>query len=52
MPERALVPSFEDARAKVEAWRRHYNEERAHSALGNPPPREFAASTGRARPAG
>ena len=36
--------SIDDARQKVEAWRRHYNEERPHSALGNLSPREFAAS--------
>ncbi len=36
--------SMEDARQKIEAWRRHYNEERPHSALGNLSPREFAAS--------
>jgi putative transposase len=32
----------EDARSKVEPWRRHYNEERPQSALGNLAPREFA----------
>lgn len=36
--------SIGDARQKVEAWRRHYNEERPHSALGNLSPREFAAN--------
>ncbi len=36
--------SIDDAREKVEAWRRHCNEERPHSALGNLSPREFAAS--------
>ncbi|MBX3317170.1 MAG: IS3 family transposase [Phycisphaeraceae bacterium] len=44
--------SLDDARSKVEAWRRHYNEERPHSALGNLAPREFAASTGQTCPAG
>jgi putative transposase len=44
--------SLDDAREKVEAWRRHYNEERPHSALGNLAPREFAASTGQASLAG
>ena len=34
--------SLEDAREKVESWRRHYNGERPHSALGNLSPREFA----------
>lgn len=36
--------SLDDARSKVESWRRHYNGERPHSALGNLAPREFAAS--------
>jgi putative transposase len=44
--------SLDDARAKVEAWRRHYNEERPHSALGNLAPREFAVSSGQASLAG
>ena len=29
--------SLDDARRKCEAWRRHYNEERPHSAIGNKP---------------
>jgi len=33
--------SIDDARQKVEAWRRHYHEDRPHSALGNLAPREF-----------
>lgn len=44
--------SLEDAREKVEAWRRLYNEERPHSVLGNLAPRDFAASTGQASVAG
>lgn len=44
--------SLDDAREKVEAWRRHYNEDRPHSALGNLAPREFAGSTGQASLAG
>jgi putative transposase len=44
--------SLDDARQKVEAWRRHYNEDRPHSALGNLAPREFAASSGQACLAG
>jgi putative transposase len=44
--------SIEDAREKVEAWRRHYNEERPHSALGNLSPREFAAFKAQECPAG
>ncbi len=31
-----------DARAKISAWRKEYNEERPHSALGYVAPREFA----------
>jgi len=34
--------SMEDAREKVEAWRRDYNERRPHSSLGNIPPAEYA----------
>lgn len=33
--------SLEDAQEKIEAWRRHYNTERPHSALGNRSPHEF-----------
>ena len=33
--------SFDDARRKCEAWRRDYNEERPHSAIGNKVPIEF-----------
>ena len=32
-----------DARAKIAAWRKEYNEERPHSSLGYRTPREFAA---------
>lgn len=34
--------SLDDARDKVEAWRRDYKEERPHSALGNATPEEYA----------
>ena len=34
--------SLEDAREKIEGWRRHYNGERPHSALGNLAPEAFA----------
>jgi putative transposase len=37
--------SLEDAREKVETWRRHYNGERPHGALGNLAPVEFALAT-------
>ena len=30
--------SLADAEEKVETWRRHYNEERPHGAIGNRPP--------------
>lgn len=33
--------SLEDAREKIEAWRRDYNDFRPHSALGNMTPSEF-----------
>ena len=33
--------SLEDARSKMEDWRRHYNEERPHSAIGNRRPIEL-----------
>jgi len=33
-----------DARRKVAAWRREYNEERPHSSLGYRTPKEFATS--------
>lgn len=44
--------SLDDAEQKVEAWRRHYNEDRPHSALGSLAPEEFAASSGQASLAG
>ena len=44
--------SLADAADKVESWRRHYNRDRPHSALGSLAPEEFAASSGRACPAG
>lgn len=34
--------SLEDAKLKIEAWRREYNSQRPHSALGNLTPEEFA----------
>jgi putative transposase len=38
---------LDDLRTKVEAWRREYNEERPHSALGDLAPEEFAANQAR-----
>jgi putative transposase len=39
-----------DAQRKAERWRRHYNEERPHSALGNRTPAEFGRETRGLRP--
>ena len=36
--------SMEDARSKIESWRREYNEFRPHSSLGERTPSEIAAS--------
>lgn len=44
--------SLDDAKEKVASWRRHYNVDRPHSALGNLAPGEFAANSGRDRMAG
>ena len=41
--------SMADARERTEAWRRAYNEERPHSALGDLTPREFIEKAGAAR---
>ena len=35
--------TLDDARRTIEDWRRDYNEERPHSALGGLPPREYAS---------
>lgn len=42
--------SHEDACEKMEAWRRYYNEERPHSAIGNRPPITLANSDGDTSP--
>jgi hypothetical protein len=34
-----------EARRKITAWRKEYNEERPHSSLGYKTPSEFAAQT-------
>jgi putative transposase len=39
--------SLDDARRKIEAWRRHYNTSRPHTSLGFVPPSEFAQQTAR-----
>ena len=44
--------SLEDAREKVESWRRHYNGERSHSALHYLAPEEFAARSSQSQRAG
>ena len=36
--------SLEDAEEKISDWRRDYNEQRPHSALGNLAPRDFAST--------
>ena len=41
--------SVADARDRLEAWRREYNEERPHGALGNLTPRAFAEQAQHAR---
>jgi putative transposase len=38
--------SLDDARTKMEAWRRDYNEVRPHSALGHKPPIELMKRSG------
>jgi putative transposase len=38
--------SLADARAKIEVWRRDYNECRPHTSLGHRTPAEFASSAG------
>ena len=40
--------SLEDARSKCEAWRRDYNEQRPHSAIGNQTPVARALASGQA----
>jgi len=42
--------SREDACEKLEAWRRYYNEERPHSAIGNMPPITLVNSDGETSP--
>jgi putative transposase len=41
--------SLADARDRLEAWRREYNEERPHGSLGNLTPRAFAEQAQQAR---
>ncbi|MCA3735944.1 MAG: transposase family protein, partial [Phenylobacterium sp.] len=38
--------SLNDARAKIEAWRRDFDESRPHTSLGFMTPAEFASSAG------
>jgi len=44
--------SLEDACEKLDRWRRHYNEERPRSAIGNIPPIMLANPTGSDQPSG
>jgi putative transposase len=48
--EANVFEDVEDARRTSEAWRRHYNEDRPHSALGHRPPAEFARGERGLRP--
>ncbi len=41
--------SMGDARDRIEAWRRDYDEGRPHTALGNLTPKEFATQARQAR---
>ena len=38
--------TLDDAQSKCEAFRRHYNEERPHSAIGNKTPMELIKTIG------
>ena len=42
--------SLEDAREKMETWRRDYNEQRPHSAIGNKRPIELMSWSAEAQP--
>ena len=42
--------SLADARKKMEDWRRYYNEERPHGAIGNKPPIKMLNYDGAASP--
>jgi putative transposase len=42
--------SLDDAKRKIEAWRRYYNEARPHTALDWATPAEFARRVGRPPP--
>ncbi len=44
------ILSLDDARLKMEAWRRDYNEVRPHSAIGNKPPIELMNGLGASGP--
>jgi len=43
--------NLDDARAKMEEWRRDYNEVRPHSAIGNKPPISLVNCSAAAGPA-
>ncbi len=36
--------TLQEAQLVIEAWRREYNEERTHSAIGNVTPQEFIST--------
>jgi putative transposase len=46
MPDTHWFLSLDDARDKLEAWRRDFNETRPHTSLGFMTPAEFASSAG------
>ena len=48
----AWFMSLDDARSKCEAWRRDYNEERPHSAIGGKCPIELKIGVGPYGPPG
>ena len=45
-----VFDSLNDTRRKLARWRRYYNEERPHSAIGNMPPITLANSDGDTSP--
>jgi putative transposase len=45
-----LFLDVDDARRKIERWRRHYNEERPHSGLGHRAPADFGREARGLRP--
>jgi len=46
VPQQSLVRRLGDAKAKIEDWRRDYNEVRPHSSLGDMTPKEYSSTVG------